>query len=70
MSDSLFDDESILFLVLVNTQQQYSIWPKILPIPDGWRSVHGPISRQHCMDWLKARWTDLRPIPNGQEQTF
>ncbi|AEF55565.1 MbtH family protein [Marinomonas posidonica] len=68
MSDSIFDDESILFLILINAQKQYSIWPNILPIPDGWLADNGPMSRKKCMDWLEANWTDLRPIQSQQEQ--
>lgn len=61
MSESLFDDESIPFLVLINDEHQYSIWPELLPIPAGWTLSQGPMSRQLCMDWLVKHWTDLRP---------
>lgn len=61
MSDSLFDDESISFLILINDEHQYSIWPETLPIPDGWNRTQGPMPRQLCMDWLTDHWTDLRP---------
>jgi MbtH protein len=61
MSDSVFDDESISFLLLINDEQQYSLWPEILPVPQGWQRTQGPMSRQDCMDWLAHHWTDLRP---------
>lgn len=61
MSESLFDDESIPFLILINDEHQYSIWPETLSIPAGWRSVQGPMSRQGCLNWLEYHWTDLRP---------
>lgn len=61
MSESLFDDESIPFLILVNDERQYSIWPEILPIPPGWSRVQGPVSRQKSLDWLEKHWIDLRP---------
>lgn len=61
MSDSLFDDESIPFVILINEEHQYSIWPDILPNPAGWSRTQGPMPRQACMDWLAAHWTDLRP---------
>lgn len=61
MSDSLFDDESISFAILINDERQYSIWPETLPVPQGWQRTQGPLSRQECMDWLAHHWTDLRP---------
>jgi MbtH protein len=61
MSESLFDDESAPFLILINHQRQYSIWPEIVPIPSGWEVAQSARSRQHCMEWLEHNWTDLRP---------
>lgn len=61
MSDSLFDDESMSFLILVNYQRQYSIWPDIIPAPSGWEIAQGPMPRSRCMEWLENNWTDLRP---------
>lgn len=61
MSDSLFDDESISFAILINDEHQYSLWPDILPTPSGWTRAQGPMSRQACMEWLATHWTDLRP---------
>ena len=71
MSDSLFDDDSNPFLILTNAEKQYSIWPETLPVPAGWDNVQGPMSRQRCMDWLAAHWTDLRPqsLKSVQERT-
>lgn len=68
MSDSLFDDESTLFLVLKNSENQYSIWPEILSVPSGWKTALGPKSRQACMDWLGANWTDLIPLTTAKER--
>jgi MbtH protein len=58
---SLFDDPNILFLVVVNDEGQYSIWPQELKIPVGWTSVHGPSGRSSCIDFVNANWTDMRP---------
>ncbi|MGW3339609.1 MbtH family protein [Streptomyces sp. NPDC001009] len=56
-----FDDESGKFLVLVNEEAQYSLWPATLAVPGGWR-VDGPEgSRQECLDAIEAAWTDMRP---------
>jgi len=56
-----FDDENGVFLVLVNDENQHSLWPRFVDVPNGWRTVHGPGSRQECLDYVDANWTDLRP---------
>ncbi|AXE31720.1 MbtH family protein [Chromobacterium phragmitis] len=56
-----FDDESLSFLVLVNRQDQHSLWPATLPPPAGWNVARGPDSRAACVAYLDANWTDIRP---------
>ena len=57
---SPFDDPDGVFLVLVNTENQHSLWPRALPAPDGWTVRHGA-GRQDCLDYVERHWTDLRP---------
>ncbi|TVT61151.1 MbtH family protein [Amycolatopsis rhizosphaerae] len=63
MSDTTnpFDDAGGTFLVLVNHEQQYSLWPGFAPVPDGRRSVHGPGTREDCLDHIERKWSDMRP---------
>lgn len=56
-----FDDESASFVVLINDERQYSLWPATLAVPGGWELVHGADSRQNCLDFVGANWTDMRP---------
>lgn len=56
-----FDDPNGTFSVLVNDEEQYSIWPVKLPVPPGWRIVHEDDTRQACLDYIEKSWTDLRP---------
>ncbi|HEX6501147.1 MAG TPA: MbtH family protein [Micromonosporaceae bacterium] len=56
-----FDDPDGTFSVLVNDEEQYSLWPSALTVPAGWRTVHGDDSRQGCLDYVERNWTDLRP---------
>lgn len=58
---NVFDDEALDFIVLVNVQQQHSLWPNFKAIPQGWTSVFGPSSRRACLDYVETNWTDLRP---------
>lgn len=61
MSSNPFDDENGTFYVLVNDEEQYSLWPSWSPVPAGWEVVLGETSRQACLDYVEEHWTDLRP---------
>jgi MbtH protein len=56
-----FDDESGEFLVLINDEEQYSLWPTFKDVPAGWRAVGPRGGRQVCLDWIEANWIDMRP---------
>ncbi|MEU3604648.1 MbtH family protein [Streptomyces sp. NPDC035033] len=56
-----FDDHEGTFLVLTNDEDQHSLWPAHLTVPDGWRAVHPRADRATCLAWIEASWTDLRP---------
>ncbi len=61
MSTNPFDDDNGAFFVLVNDEDQHSLWPVFADIPAGWRVVHGEASRAACLDYVEKSWTDLRP---------
>ncbi len=56
-----FDDPDGTFTVLVNDEDQHSLWPSKLAVPAGWTVVHDADTRQACLDYIEANWTDLRP---------
>lgn len=56
-----FEDESGEFLVLVNAEGQYSLWPTFREIPAGWEAVGPRGKRQECLDYIEEAWTDMRP---------
>jgi MbtH protein len=56
-----FDDPDGTFSVLVNDEGQHSLWPGFADVPAGWDVVHGPTGRAACVDYVNARWTDIRP---------
>jgi MbtH protein len=56
-----FDDPDGTFVVLVNDEDQHSLWPAGMAVPAGWQVVHGQASRQSCLDYIEANWTDIRP---------
>ncbi|HYQ63572.1 MbtH family NRPS accessory protein [Actinophytocola sp.] len=57
----MFDDESIDFLVVINDEEQYSIWPAHRELPNGWHGVGTPRPREECLDHIERVWTDMRP---------
>lgn len=61
MSTNPFDDDNGAFFVLVNDEDQHSLWPVFADIPAGWRVVHGEASRAASLDYVEKNWTDLRP---------
>lgn len=64
-----FDDADGTFLVLVNDEEQHSLWPAAIAVPAGWRTVHGPADRQSCLDYVEANWTDIRPLSARRDRT-
>jgi MbtH protein len=57
-----FEDESATYLVVVNHEGQYSLWPTFRALPQGWTAVNLAAGREECLDWIEAHWTDMRPI--------
>jgi MbtH protein len=56
-----FEDDKAEYLVLINDEGQYSLWPSFIDVPRGWNPVHGADSRQSCLDYINQHWTDMRP---------
>jgi uncharacterized protein YbdZ (MbtH family) len=56
-----FDDEEGVFVVLRNSEWQYSLWPQFAKVPDGWDVVNGPGRRADCVEYIEHIWTDMRP---------
>lgn len=61
MNENPFDDETIQHLVLINAEEQYSLWPHFAEVPAGWTVVHGPAARAECLEHVERAWTDMRP---------
>ncbi|MEO3755452.1 MbtH family protein [Streptomyces sp. B6B3] len=55
------DNEDGTFLVLVNQENQHSLWPAFAEVPDGWKTVFGESLRQACVEYIEGHWTDMRP---------
>jgi MbtH protein len=61
MSTSCLDREDAVFRVLVNHEDQYSIWPEWKAIPGGWTDTGIQGDKKFCLDHIEKVWTDMRP---------
>jgi MbtH protein len=59
---SCFDREDGIFRVLVNHEEQYSIWPDWKAIPGGWNDVGIRGDKKTCLEYIEKTWTDMRPL--------
>lgn len=50
------------FSVVVNSEQQFSIWRVDRELPAGWETVGVTGSSETCLDWIESNWTDMRPL--------
>jgi MbtH protein len=54
-------DDVRTYKVVVNHEEQYSIWPVEKQMPLGWRDAGKSGPKAECLEYIKAVWTDMRP---------
>ncbi|KJJ97894.1 antibiotic synthesis protein MbtH [Pseudomonas sp. 21] len=62
-----FDREEAVYKVLVNGEEQYSLWPDYKEVPAGWREAGKQGSKAECLAFVEANWTDMRPLSLRQK---
>jgi MbtH protein len=55
-------DDSAIYKVVVNHEEQYSIWLADRENPLGWKDVGKSGIKQECLEYIKEVWTDIRPL--------
>lgn len=50
------------YKVVINHEEQYSIWPADRENPPGWRDEGKRGSRAECLEHVELAWTDMRPL--------
>ncbi len=55
-------EDSTIYKVVVNHEEQYSIWPEDREIPPGWRDAGKTGPKTECLAYIKDVWTDMRPL--------
>jgi MbtH protein len=66
MSGAAAENEP-LYRVVVNHEEQYSIWPAERETPAGWQEVGKTGTKQECLDYIEEVWTDMRPLSLRQK---
>ncbi|MBV1923764.1 MAG: MbtH family NRPS accessory protein [Flavobacteriaceae bacterium] len=54
--------EETEYAVVINHEEQYSIWPKEIELPENWRKTEFQGLLSPCVRYIKKVWTDMRPI--------
>ena len=55
-------EDAIMYDVVINHEEQYSIWPVDWEKPKGWRNAGKTGLKKECLDYIKEIWTDMRPL--------
>ena len=56
------ENDSTIYKVVVNHEEQYSIWPADRENPLGWRDVGKSGPKAECLAYIEEVWTDMRPL--------
>jgi MbtH protein len=56
------EEDTTVYRVVINHEEQYSIWPEWKEIPAGWRAVGPTGTKDQCLAYVKEVWTDMRPL--------
>ncbi len=55
-------EDNTIYQVVVNHEEQYSIWPADRELPLGWNAAGKTGNKQECLDYIREVWTDMRPL--------
>jgi uncharacterized protein YbdZ (MbtH family) len=55
-------EDTTIYKVVVNHEEQYSIWPEYKENPLGWKDVGKIGPKAECLAYIKEVWTDMRPL--------
>lgn len=55
-------EDNIIYKVVMNHEEQYSIWPADRETPLGWTDVGKTGPKAECLAYIQEVWTDMRPL--------
>jgi MbtH protein len=56
------NEDTMIYKVVLNHEEQYSIWPADRANAPGWRDSGTQGTRADCLEFIKTVWTDMRPL--------
>lgn len=56
------DQSNDIYVVVMNDEEQYSIWPQHKALPLGWKAAGKEGEKSACLEYIKEVWTDMRPL--------
>ena len=63
--DAFPDD--LEYKVVINHEEQYSIWPADRELPRGWKASGVTGAKRRCLEYIEEVWTDMRPLSLHRE---
>jgi MbtH protein len=61
------EDDTRTYLVVLNDEEQYSIWLADREVPAGWRAEGTRGTKDACLAHIDEVWTDMRPLSLRRE---
>lgn len=58
----VISEDSLVYKVVLNQEEQYAIWPIDRENPQGWRDAGKSGTKQECLNHIEAIWIDMRPL--------
>ena len=62
------EEDTTIYKVVVNHEEQYSIWPADRENPLGWRDAGKTGLKAECLEHITQVWTDMRPLSLRQQK--
>lgn len=55
-------EDTTIYRVVMNHEEQYSIWPAHRDLPLGWNDTGKSGLKAECLAYIEQVWTDMRPL--------
>lgn len=61
------EEDDMTYTVVMNHEEQYSIWPTGRDLPNGWREAGKSGTKAECLAYIDEHWVDMRPLSLRRE---
>lgn len=62
-------EDTTIYKLVINHEEQYSIWSAEKENPLGWKDVGKSGLKSECLEYIKEVWTDMRPLSLRQKMS-